>query len=277
MQAQGRQTNRAGRGAGRDRSGLGSRRVVWTSFGISVALHLLFIGLYPAYGTLERDNPNLPSPDFTVSSDALELLRLIEAELASDSERPEDPNEIEAVESPDVTPDPLVLEAEPGLEFTPPPLTGAELLRPRLTDERLWRPIDLRLTDLSLEQREELALRGRIADFVDSLEAAQAAEARLTDWTFTDSDGKRWGVADGKIIEIGNLDATIIAEVPRLAPHQSAMRGRLAAALGVEEARVNLKITSSDGLGALGRGEGIGALAVVLLVSADDAPGAAEA
>ena len=77
--------------------------------------------------------------------------------------------------------------------------------------------------------------------------------------------------------EIGNLDATIIAEVPRLAPHQSAMRGRLAAALGVEEARVNLKITSSDGLGALGRGEGIGALAVVLLVSADDAPGAAEA
>ena len=199
MQAQGGQTNRAGRGAGRDRSGLGSRRVVWTSFGISVALHLLFIGLYPAYGTLERDNPNLPSPDFTVSSDALELLRLIEAELASDSERPEDPNEIESVESPDVTPDPLVLEAEPGLEFTPPPLTGAELLRPRLTDERLWRPIDLRLTDLSLEQREELALRGRIADFVDSLEAAQAAEARLTDWTFTDSDGKRWGVADGKI------------------------------------------------------------------------------
>ena len=90
MQAQGGQTNRAGR----DRSGLGSRRVVWTSFGISVALPLLFIGLSPAYGTLERDNPNLPSPDFTVSSDALELLRLIEAELASDSERPEDPQDV---------------------------------------------------------------------------------------------------------------------------------------------------------------------------------------
>ncbi|MFP6580078.1 MAG: 2-C-methyl-D-erythritol 2,4-cyclodiphosphate synthase, partial [Myxococcota bacterium] len=76
--------------------------------------------------------------------------------------------------------------------------------------------------------------------------------------------------------EIGNLDATIIAEVPRLAPHQSAMRGRLAAALGVEEARVNLKITSSDGLGALGRGEGIGALAVVLLEDAGGVPGAAK-
>ena len=66
--------------------------------------------------------------------------------------------------------------------------------------------------------------------------------------------------------EIGNLDATIIAEAPRLAPHQPAMRARLATALGVPEACVNLKVTSSDGLGALGRGEGIGALAVVLLV-----------
>jgi 2-C-methyl-D-erythritol 2,4-cyclodiphosphate synthase len=54
------------------------------------------------------------------------------------------------------------------------------------------------------------------------------------------------------------------------------MRGRLAAALGVEEARVNLKITSSDGLGALGRGEGIGALAVVLLEDAGGVPGAAK-
>lgn len=69
--------------------------------------------------------------------------------------------------------------------------------------------------------------------------------------------------------EIGNLDATIIAEAPRLAPHQSAMRAKLATALGVPEACVNLKVTSSDGLGALGRGEGIGALAVVLLVSVE--------
>ena len=199
MQAQGGYTNRSDRGEGRERSGLGPRRVVWTSFGISLAIHLLLIGFYPIYGTLEPETARLPSPDFTVGSDALELLRLIEMAQAASSDRPDDPREIEEIESPELTPSPLILEAQPGLEFTPPPLTGAELLRPRLTDARLWRPIDPRLTDLSLEQREELALRGRIADFIDSLEAAQAAEARLTDWTFTDSDGKRWGVADGKI------------------------------------------------------------------------------
>lgn len=215
MQAQGGHANRSGRGHGRARSGLGPRRVVWTSFGISVAIHLLFLGLYPVYGTLEPEDSRVPSPDLTVSSDALELIRLIETALAADSDRPDDPSEIEEIESPEVAPAPLIFEAEPGLELTPPPLTGAELLRPRLSDERVWRPIDPRLTDLSLEQREELALRGRIADFVDSLEAAQAAEARLTDWTFTDSDGKRWGAADGKIY-LGDvvLPGTFLFGVP---------------------------------------------------------------
>ncbi len=195
MQAQGGYAEHAGR----ERLGLGSRRVVWTSAAISVAIHLLLIGLYPIYGTLAPGNARLPFPDFTGSSDALELLRLIELAQATDPERPDDPDEIQEIESPEVPLTPLILEAEPGLDFTPPPLTGAELLRPRLTDERLWRPIDPSLTDLSLEQREELALRGRIADWADSLAAAQAAEARLTDWTFTDGDGKRWGVADGRI------------------------------------------------------------------------------
>lgn len=65
---------------------------------------------------------------------------------------------------------------------------------------------------------------------------------------------------------LGNLDATILAQVPRLSPHQPAMRKRLAEVLGADEAAVNLKVTSTDGLGAIGRQEGIGAQAVVLLI-----------
>ncbi|MEE2663311.1 MAG: 2-C-methyl-D-erythritol 2,4-cyclodiphosphate synthase [Myxococcota bacterium] len=65
---------------------------------------------------------------------------------------------------------------------------------------------------------------------------------------------------------LGNLDATILAQVPRLSPHQPAMRKRLAEILGADEAAVNLKVTSTDGLGAIGRQEGIGAQAVVLLI-----------
>jgi 2-C-methyl-D-erythritol 2,4-cyclodiphosphate synthase len=69
-------------------------------------------------------------------------------------------------------------------------------------------------------------------------------------------------------LRIGNLDATVIAQEPRLAPHREAMEEGVAKQLGVERARVNVKITSTDRLGAIGRGEGIAAEAVVLLVAA---------
>lgn len=79
------------------------------------------------------------------------------------------------------------------------------------------------------------------------------------------------GLARERGYALGNLDATLIAEQPRLAPHQPALRKRLAELLGASEADVNVKVTSTDALGALGRGEGIAALAVVLIVPAGEA------
>ena len=67
-------------------------------------------------------------------------------------------------------------------------------------------------------------------------------------------------------LSISNVDSTVIAQEPRLAPHLQAIREGLAAMLRVPPARVNVKLKSTDGLGALGRGEGIAAQAVVLLV-----------
>lgn len=64
----------------------------------------------------------------------------------------------------------------------------------------------------------------------------------------------------------GNVDATLIAQVPRLAPHQPEIRKRVAELLGLPEGRVSVKVTSTDGLGALGRGEGVAAQVVLLLV-----------
>jgi len=69
-----------------------------------------------------------------------------------------------------------------------------------------------------------------------------------------------------------NVDVTVIAERPRIAPHVVALRQNLAMALGVESARVSVKATTTDGLGALGRGEGIAAVAVVLLEELASAP-----
>jgi 2-C-methyl-D-erythritol 2,4-cyclodiphosphate synthase len=66
-------------------------------------------------------------------------------------------------------------------------------------------------------------------------------------------------------LAIANVDATVVAQEPKLAPFQAQIREGLAKQLGVELARVNVKLKSTDGLGAIGRGEGIAAQAVVLL------------
>ncbi len=62
-----------------------------------------------------------------------------------------------------------------------------------------------------------------------------------------------------------SVDATVIAERPKLAPHLPRMRQAIGEALGLEVARVNVKATTNEGIGALGRGEGIAAIAVALL------------
>ena len=59
-----------------------------------------------------------------------------------------------------------------------------------------------------------------------------------------------------------NIDATIIAEAPKIAPHVSAMRQKIADATGVSESNVNVKATTNESLGAIGRGEGIAAMAI---------------
>jgi 2-C-methyl-D-erythritol 2,4-cyclodiphosphate synthase len=64
---------------------------------------------------------------------------------------------------------------------------------------------------------------------------------------------------------LGNADVTIFAQRPKLAPHLDEMRKRMTAAIGVEEARMNVKASNPEGLGAIGRGEGMAASAVVLL------------
>ena len=94
---------------------------------------------------------------------------------------------------------------------------------------------------------------------------------------FSDSDPK-WRGADSasfvtrvlamvreRGLEVLNADVTVIAEAPRLGVHREAMRQRIAQLLGVDAMQVNVKATTPEGLGALGRSEGIAAQAVVLL------------
>jgi 2-C-methyl-D-erythritol 2,4-cyclodiphosphate synthase len=62
-----------------------------------------------------------------------------------------------------------------------------------------------------------------------------------------------------------NVDATVIAEAPQIAPYAAAMRAAIASCLGLDERAVSVKATTNEGLGFLGRGEGIAALATATL------------
>ncbi|RQW84414.1 MAG: 2-C-methyl-D-erythritol 2,4-cyclodiphosphate synthase [Geobacter sp.] len=72
-------------------------------------------------------------------------------------------------------------------------------------------------------------------------------------------------LADAKGYRIGNVDATIVAQRPKLAPYIPEMRVIIADALGCEQSRVNVKATTTEQLGFAGRGEGIASYSVALL------------
>lgn len=71
----------------------------------------------------------------------------------------------------------------------------------------------------------------------------------------------------GRGFAVANVDATVIAQRPKMAPHFPQMRQRLCADLGIDEEQLNLKATTTESMGFTGRGEGIAALAIALLVS----------
>ena len=97
---------------------------------------------------------------------------------------------------------------------------------------------------------------------------------------FPDSDERYRGISSLRLLEVVrrlvldtgyepiNVDATIVAERPKLAEHLPSMKEALGAVLGLSPERIGLKATTTEGLGALGRGEGIAAMAVCLIETA---------
>jgi 2-C-methyl-D-erythritol 2,4-cyclodiphosphate synthase len=93
-----------------------------------------------------------------------------------------------------------------------------------------------------------------------------------TDARYRDADSLELLAEVGRLMRagghrLGNLDATLIAQAPRLAPRLPAMRINLARAIGCAPEAVSVKAKSPEGVGSLGRGEAIEAHAVVLLLS----------
>ena len=101
---------------------------------------------------------------------------------------------------------------------------------------------------------------------------------------FPDSDPAYRGIDSMRLLEhvinlaeargyaVGNLDATVVAQQPKMAPHIPAMVARIAAGCRVEAGRINVKATTTEQLGYTGRGEGIAAYAVVLMEGTGSVP-----
>ena len=86
----------------RSRSGFGSQRVWWMSFAASIAIHVLVIAIYPFFqNTVNVDSISFSLPNISGRVEGIQVLRLIEETGPIDTERPDDPEEIESIDEPE--------------------------------------------------------------------------------------------------------------------------------------------------------------------------------
>jgi hypothetical protein len=186
-----------------------NRGVRRLALGLSAVFHLILIAIYPSFfsGIPEADRrfggyiqPLIP--------EGTELVNLLELPADEEPETPPPPEEQPEPEVP-VIPTPtqtIGIVAPPGVEPTegPPAPTAAERIRPKAEDLRFWAPVSPERTELSPEERMRLQLIAELEAMNDSAAIAAARAARATDWTYTDEEGKRWGVSPGKL-HLGDL------------------------------------------------------------------------
>jgi len=200
--------------SGLQRTRVLERRAILLGLGISFFLHIWAIWLYP--GFMDRAPelvmaPALSPPDILLQGIEVVSVREVEDEPVAEEEEQPPPEIIFDLPEPlDASvPDALALPTRPVL---PTPGTGAvtrtevedrrtaaERLRPQMGDPRLWAPLERSLLDLSDVERAEIILRSMILDWSDSLAVAVALSGDATDWTFTDDEGRRWGLSPGRL------------------------------------------------------------------------------
>lgn len=177
-------------------------RALWVGLAVSAVVHLWVLAIYPSLSRVDRvEHVPLPAAAPSVRTGGMEAIGLVPVEGAGTVPTPQQPVEVRPLAGPP----PGAGAVAPrigdtyGTGLVPPGPTEAERFRPQLKDARIWAPLDRSINDLTAEQRMELGLQGAIEAWQDSMAVAAEAERALTDWTRTDAQGKRWGVADGQL------------------------------------------------------------------------------
>jgi hypothetical protein len=195
------------------------RRAVRWGFALSIALHLVAIALYPIL--MDQTVPEVPrSPDETPDEvlPGFEIITMREAEETPAEPPPVEPPIIDLPEEeeealvplpelpapPEVAPPAEEVVAEEVLpeeeeEEVVVPRTLAERLQPGVGDPRLWSYLLPGRGDLTDSERANLLLEGVLEAWNDSVAVAAALSDQAQDWTFTDEEGRRWGLSPGRL------------------------------------------------------------------------------
>lgn len=196
------------------------RRALQLGLGVSLLVHVLLVGLYGLEGGTGTVVPQARAPEALRSPETgLEVVELAEVDdpdETAEPEVPEVPPEPSAEEPalqpalPEVAASPDTVQAEGSeSEAEGDDLSLAERLQPRMRDPRLWAPLEREYTDLTDEERAQLLMRGMIQDWNDSVAVAVALAEEARDWTFTDDEGRRWGLGPGGRLHLGEFSVPI--------------------------------------------------------------------
>lgn len=179
----------------------GGPRVLAAAFAASIVLHGLAAVLLLLLGGRGELPPPLAAPPGPAPTEGMEVVRLSET-AAPPTPVPDEPREPEPEdEAPAEEPEPSAVAAdEPAEDEEESPgetATTAERLRPPPAEEgdaRIWRPVAPERTALSPEDRARLRVYGRLDALADSLLTEEERARAAREWTYTDEDGRTWGV-----------------------------------------------------------------------------------
>jgi len=172
----------------------------------SLLLHWAALSLYPALPRAPAGEAD-PSAQTALPLRALQAVRIAETG-PSDPSAEEAPVEIDAALPDGVAPEAPAIDEDPRYRFPRAYEPAADRLRAGRGDPRLWTPIATELIEPTPDEVLRMEILASLAAMADSAAAGAEARRRATDWTYADSEGKKWGAQDG-VVYLGGVPLPI--------------------------------------------------------------------